>query len=166
MKELLTEALTEGRQEEEEVTPERRSSRQSSRESSSSGSTTTLPKKCIFCEKDKCAKNSRNREKLTSCLQLCSDGNRRELATQRNETKIIAVTTEELIAKEACYHFTCYRDYTRPIRSTSTRNQDNDVIDDGTSEVIEFLSGYMKSLILLISGSYKTWYLPQLERRI
>ena len=75
------------------------------------------------------------------CLQLRSDGNIGELATKRNDTKIIAVTTDELIAKEACYHFTCYRDYTRPIRPTSTRNQDNDVIDDGTSEVIEFLSG-------------------------
>ena len=141
MEESLTRNLTEGKQEEEEVTPERRSSRQSSGQSSSSGSTTILTKKCIFCIKYKYVKNSKNREKLTNCLQLRADGNIRELATKRNDAKIIAVTTDELIAKEACYHFTCYRDYTRPIKPISTRNQDNVVTDDGTSEVIKFLVG-------------------------
>ena len=76
MEESLTRNLTEGKQEEEEeeeVTPERRSSRQSSGQSSSSGSTTILTKKCIFCIKDKYVKNSKNREKLTNCLQLRAD---------------------------------------------------------------------------------------------
>ena len=66
---------------------------------------------------------------------------KRELATKRNDTKIIAVTSDDLIAKEVCYHFTCYREYTRPIKPTSTHNQDNDVTVVGTSEVIKFLVG-------------------------
>ena len=65
----------------------------------------------------------------------------RELATKRNNTKIIAVASDNLIAKEACYHFTCYREYTRPTKPTSTHNQDSDVTDDGTFEVIKFLVG-------------------------
>ena len=73
IKESLTGALNEGKQEEEELTPLRMSSRQSSGESSSSGSTTILPNKCIFCMKDKHLKKSRNREKLTNCLQLRAD---------------------------------------------------------------------------------------------
>ena len=89
--------------------------------------------------KNKYLKKSRNREKLTNCLQRRADETIRELATKRNDTKIIAVTSNDLVAKEACYHFTCYREYTRPIKPTSTHN--HDVTDDGTSEVIKFLVG-------------------------
>ena len=70
-------------------------------------------KKCIFCNKDKYIKNSRNRERLSSCMQLLEDEMERKIATQKNDLKILAIIRNELIAKEACYHFTCYRSYTR-----------------------------------------------------
>ena len=74
---------------------------------------TVLPKKCIFCNRDKYVKNTRNREKLSSCIQIRADENIRKVATQKNDAKVLAITTDELVAKEAHYHFTCYRSYTR-----------------------------------------------------
>ena len=142
MEESLTRTLTEtgeGNHVEDVSTVKRRSSRQSLGESSNTENTTILPKKCIFCMKDKYVKNSRNREKLSSCLQFRADESIRKLATKRNDSNIIAVATNDMIAKEACYHFTCYRDYTRPYIHTSTPNQDTNVTDDGTSDVIKFL---------------------------
>lgn len=84
-------------------------------------------------------KNSRSREKLSSCMQICADDKIRKLATLRNDPTILTVTADELIAKEACYHRTCYKDYTRP--DYAKRNKESKVnIDDEFSEVFKFLS--------------------------
>ena len=111
-KEALEEELAESTEEPSSFsspnakTPSRTSSREST-------SRTVLPKKCIFCSKDKYIKNSRNRGRLCSCMQLQSDETVRKIATQKNDSKILAITTNDLIPKEACYCFTCYRSYTR-----------------------------------------------------
>ena len=118
--------------------PKRRSSRQSSGESSSSG-LNILPKQCIFCKKDKYVKGSRTRETLTCCSQLRADNGIRKLAIERNDSEIIAVTSDELIAKEALYHFTCYRDYRRS--ANESQNQCIDQPDDRmSSEVTKYLN--------------------------
>ncbi len=98
--------------------PRRRSSRHSSVESGSS----ILPKQCIFCKADKYLANTKTRETLILCVQLRADDNIRRLAKERSDSEILAVTTDELIAKEAHYHFTCYRDYVR-IRSNDESQQ-------------------------------------------
>ena len=46
-------------------------------------------------------------------MQLQADETVRKIATQKNDSKILAITANNLIAKEAFYHFTCYRSYTR-----------------------------------------------------
>ena len=55
-------------------------------------------------------KTCRNRERLSSCMMhLKVDETVRKTATQKNDSKILAITTNDLISKEACYDFTCYR---------------------------------------------------------
>ena len=97
-------------------TARRRSSRHSSVDSGS-----VLPKQCIFCNADKYVSASKTREVLTSCVQLRADDKIRRLARERFDSDILAVTSNELIAKEAHYHFSCYRDYVR-VRPSSNEN--------------------------------------------
>ena len=45
-------------------------------------------------------------------MQLLEDEMERKITTQKNDLKILAITRKDLIAKEACYHFTCYKLHT------------------------------------------------------
>ena len=120
--------------------PRRRSSRHSSLDSGS----TILPKQCIFCKTDKYITNSRTIELLTSCIQLRADDKIRTLAKDRCDTEILAVTSDELIAKEAHYHFSCYRDYVRPTNEYQHESPDNGdghtEEDDDLTELFECLN--------------------------
>lgn len=42
------------------------------------------------------------------------------MAIDKQDTRIMALVSRELVAAEACYHKSCYRDYTRPKVPTST----------------------------------------------
>ena len=55
-------------------------------------------------------KESRPRDMLSSCMHIRAEDKIRKLATLRNDLTILTVTAEVLIAKEACYHITCYKD--------------------------------------------------------
>ena len=82
---------------------------------------------CIFCEKsNKYIKNSRTRETLVQANELRADKKVRAVATARMDEKILAITSRELVAAEAHYHRTCYRDYTRAYYSKSSK----EVVDD------------------------------------
>ena len=48
-----------------------------------------------------------------------ADSSIRKIATQKNDSKILALVSRELVAAEAWYHRTCYRSYTRPEASSS-----------------------------------------------
>ena len=48
-----------------------------------------------------------------------ADSSIKKIATQKNDSKILALVSRELVAAEACYHRTCYRSYTRPEASSS-----------------------------------------------
>ena len=82
-------------------------------------------------------------EKLSGCMQLQTDETVRKIATQKNDSKILAITTKDLIAKEACYHFTCYRSYTRQNKVKEVKAQDEPGQDktehSNILEVIKFL---------------------------
>lgn len=58
-------------------------------------------------------KGSKTRELLYKSVEFRSDATVRQIAEQRMDTKIIAITSRELVAAEAHYHKSCYRDYTR-----------------------------------------------------
>ena len=54
------------------------------------------------------AKANRENYQINSLTKIC------KIARQKNDTDILAITSEELTAKEARYHASCYRVYTRP----------------------------------------------------
>lgn len=68
---------------------------------------------CIFCNKAKRVRKTDTKEKLLSCAELRADDSIRKASLLRGDQRIAAITTDDLIAKEAKYHKTCYRDYTR-----------------------------------------------------
>ena len=78
---------------------------------SSSDSRVLIPL-CIFCEKDKYVKGTNSKEKLVKCCELRADETIKQRALQICEANILA--SREVVAAEAHYHRTCYRDYTRP----------------------------------------------------
>eukprot|EP00794_Sanderia_malayensis_P012505 gene12505-13790_t len=98
-----------GTQEEERV--EVRSSRRLSTEERREFG--KLPKTCIFCKKDKFVKNSKTREKLRLCQEFRADDTMRKAAMMREDTDLLAICSDELIAKEAMYHHTCYKSYVK-----------------------------------------------------
>ena len=48
-----------------------------------------------------------------------ADSSIRKIATRKNDSKILALVSRELVATEACYHRTRYRSYSRPEASSS-----------------------------------------------
>ena len=77
-------------------------------------------------------------------MHLKVDETVRKIATQKNDSKILAITKNDLISKEACYHFTCYRRYTRQNKEKEVKAQDEPgqhktEHSNNISEVIEFL---------------------------
>ena len=71
---------------------------------------------CVFCEKAKYLKGAKTREALIQCVDLGVDNTIRRAAVGRNDPRILAIVTRELVAAEACYHKSCYRDYTRNVQ--------------------------------------------------
>ena len=53
---------------------------------------------------------------LFSVFDLRADSTIRRAAVGKNDPRILAIVTRELVAAEACYHKSCYRDYTRNIQ--------------------------------------------------
>ena len=56
---------------------------------------------------------------LVQCRDMLADSSIRKIATQKNDSNILALVSRELVAAEACYHRTWYRSYTRPEASSS-----------------------------------------------
>ena len=82
---------------------------------------TTYERTCIFCNKEsKYGKGKQTRERLIQCADLRSDQTIRNIATAKHDTKILAIVSRELVAAEACYHKSCYRNYTRPVYESVT----------------------------------------------
>ena len=73
------------------------------------------PRVCIFCEKDKYTRNSRTREELIQCVDMHADESIREAAVGKYDLRMLAVISTELVVAKACYHKSCYRNYTRNI---------------------------------------------------
>jgi len=69
-------------------------------------------KECVFCGKTKYLPRSHTRETLTQAVQLRADETLRKLAVERGDEKIIAVTSRDIVAAEAHYHVSCYKNFT------------------------------------------------------
>ena len=91
--------------------PVSESRRQSKRQKTSQS--TVYEKVCIFCQKTRYIKRSHTREPLILAVDPRSDKTLRDIATTRQDTHILAITSREIVAVEAHYYRQCYRDYTR-----------------------------------------------------
>ena len=85
---------------------------------------------CIFCEKsNKYIKRSHSRGPLIQASELRADEKVRAVATIKMDNKILVATSRELVAAEAHYHKTCYRDYTRKYYSQPSNK--SGTVEDG-----------------------------------
>ena len=61
-------------------------------------------------------------------VDLRADSTIRRAAVGKNDLRILAIVTRELVAAEACYHKSCYRDYTRNVEgavSSGDKKEEN-----------------------------------------
>ena len=108
-------------------------SRQSIRQLSTS---LVLEAKCIFCDKlNKYKGSSRTREPLIQCQEFRADVTVRRVATEKKDEHMLAiVSSQEMIAVEAHYHVTCYKNYTRNRPQKAAQSVDPDVDTYTTTE--------------------------------
>ena len=100
--------------------------RKSSAELSSSSSRVYDPV-CIFCLKSsKYLTNSKTREPLVQCVELRSDQTVRQAAVEKNDSRIIAIASRDLVAAEGHYHRSCYRRYTKKTSSKTNSETSDD----------------------------------------
>ena len=126
------------------------SMRKSQRRESSHGSV-VLPEVCIFCGLvSKYKKGTNTREKLLCCSEFLADEKIRSAANRKFDFKILSIASDELIAKEARYHTSCYRDYTRPEKDKPTEN-DNIKLDILKDIIYNLLNSTNEKFVL-----YKT----------
>ena len=116
---------------------------------------TTYKRVCIFCDKvGKYAKGKDVREKLIQCIDLRAEENIRKTALAKNDSKLLAIVSRDLVAAEACYHGTCYREYTRPKPETGSSStlsftpQDHEYACT-ESAAYEKLSDYVRNNVLV-----------------
>lgn len=91
-------------------------------------------KRCIFCEKkEKYVKGSKSRESLVQAQQLRVDESVRRVAEIQEDKRILALLSRELVAAEAHWHRSCYRNYTRK-NSKSVNATDSEESCDSYTE--------------------------------
>ena len=112
----------------------------------STNTSTTYERSCIFCERPKYIKGTRSREPLVQCRDMRADSSIRKIATQKNDSRILALASRELVAAEACYHRTCYRSYTRP--DVSCESQRDNEYARLESDAYQMLFDYIRSDVI------------------
>ena len=108
---------------------------------------------CVFCEKAKYLKGTKTREALIQCVDLRADSTIRRAAVGKNDPRILAIVTRELVAAEACYHKSCYRDYTRNIQgavSNGDKKEEDECPEytNAESQAYENLFTYIETRLL------------------
>ena len=122
---------SQGKSEVYQVLCETRSTRSSGR--CLTQNSNTYSNDCIFCDKKvKYLRGGYRKDKLVRASDLRADKTLRQIATSRCDSKLLQVTANDIVAKEAHYHRTCYRMYTQ----TSERNASNCDESDGPSDKI------------------------------
>lgn len=110
---------------------------------------------CIFCDKiNKYKSGTKTREPLVKCVEKRAEETIKARATEKEDSKLLGLlSTRDLIAAEAQYHFSCYRNYTRLINSknmdaaTNLVNEHEDTVyDNGEFSAFEELQEYINEL--------------------
>lgn len=107
---------------------------------------------CIFCDKkNKYFTGSKTREPLMQSLELRSDDKVRQAAIRKVDNKILAITSRELVAAEAHYHKTCYRNYTRDEKPTA-------VTESMSNEDVAYIEAEHDSYVMLFQHIRDTMF--------
>ena len=79
---------------------------------------------------------------LTQAVQLRADQRLRECAIQKGDANIIAVTSRDIVAAEAHYHNSCYKNYTSGQAEDSELKDTNEkVIETDEYELYQRIEG-------------------------
>ena len=107
------------------------------------GTTTrVLDEVCIFCRKTQYMRKSNTREQLVQCRDMRADERIREYAlSTQNEHLLGIVGCHELVAAEAKYHQSCYR---QCIRGTQEKSPIPVEVADPVSEAYRFVVSYIE----------------------
>ena len=97
---------------------------------------------------------------MRCCAQLSVDQKLKTIATERHDAKLIALTSDELVAKETCYHPSCYKIYTKPVKPLMRQN-DTFKIDTLRSTVNKLLASCEGHITF--TNDVKKTYLKKLE---
>ena len=89
-------------------------------------------------------KRSHSREPLIQASELRADEKVRAVATIKMDNKVLAATSRELVAAEAHYHKTCYRDYTREYYSQPSNK--SGTVEDGDQTYADVEDGAYQML--------------------
>ena len=77
-------------------------------------------------------------------MDLRADESIRKIATAKNDSKILAIASRDLVAAEGCYHRSCYKAYTWHKKSststTSVTSEDEESYARIESAAYEMLS--------------------------
>ena len=101
---------------------------------------------CIFCEKVKYV--NRIPEKLVKASQLKVDHKLRQIAVAKRDKKILAITSRDIVAAEARYLRSCYRDYTRPQQKFHEEQSVSGKANDAEYDAFTDLFRYIRTDVL------------------
>jgi hypothetical protein len=97
------------------------------------GSSLVYEAKCIFCDKvEKYLKGQHSKETLVQCKQLRADVAVRQAAVRKMDDRIVSIVSREMVAAEAHYHRSCYRQYTKASASSDSRNAGTSTVPEET----------------------------------
>eukprot|EP00058_Branchiostoma_floridae_P000336 XP_002585824.1 hypothetical protein BRAFLDRAFT_111039 [Branchiostoma floridae] len=110
---------------------------------------------CVLREVYKYIRGTNTREALIiQCVDLRADNAIRNAVLRKNDSKILAIASRELVAAEACYHKTCYRDYTRNVLSniSNVGKEEEQDYSKAESRAYELLFHYIRLDLLQKPG--------------
>ena len=91
---------------------------------------------------------NRIREKLVKDSQLRVDHKLRQIAVAKRDKKILAITSRDIVAAEARYHRSCYRDYTRPQQKCHEEQGVSGKANDAEYDAFTDLFRYIRTDVL------------------
>jgi len=118
---------------------------------------------CKFCDKiSQYKKGTNTRETFRCCYALRVDERIKKVAVDKHDSKLIRITSDELIAKEAWYHPSCYKLYTKPEKEVKGMNDTMkiDILKETVNEVISVAEGHV-----IYFDELQKKYLKNLEDR-
>lgn len=94
-----------------------------------------LPVQCIICKHDKYKyetfSRKRVKEKLIQCATLTAGKLLLAAQGRKDESLLLHIRDRDLVASEARYHFTCYRDYTRYLFKNKNEKTESSLYENG-----------------------------------